>query len=68
MRVPLENPDLRYLQHMPAGAEYVSQITAQESDRRTRTAFRPSGTGTRARGEHVAGSVRSSSLPGRRSH
>jgi SAM-dependent methyltransferase len=40
MRVPLENPDLRYLQHMPAGAEYVSQITAQESDRRTRTAFR----------------------------
>jgi SAM-dependent methyltransferase len=34
------NPDLRYLQRTPAGAEYVSQITAQESDRRTRTAFR----------------------------
>lgn len=34
------DPDLRYLQHTPAGAEYVSQITAQESDRRTRSAFR----------------------------
>jgi SAM-dependent methyltransferase len=32
--------ELRYLQHTPAGAEYVSQITAQESDRRTRSAFR----------------------------
>src|ERR1700722_17393888 len=32
--------DLRYLQRTPAGAEYVSQITAQESDRRTRSAFR----------------------------
>jgi SAM-dependent methyltransferase len=34
------DPDLRYLQRTPAGAEYVSQITAQESDRRTRSAFR----------------------------
>jgi SAM-dependent methyltransferase len=33
-------PDLRYLQRTPAGAEYVSQITAQESDRRTRAVFR----------------------------
>ena len=32
--------ELRYLQRTPAGAEYVSQITAQESDRRTRSAFR----------------------------
>src|SRR5277367_1239062 len=34
------NPDLRCLQRTPAGAEYVSQITAQVSDRRTRSAFR----------------------------
>jgi hypothetical protein len=34
------DPHLRYLQRTPAGAEYVSQITAQESDRRTRSAFR----------------------------
>jgi SAM-dependent methyltransferase len=34
------NSDLRYLKRTPAGAEYVDQITAQESDRRTRTAFR----------------------------
>jgi SAM-dependent methyltransferase len=34
------NPDLRYLQHTPAGAEYVDKITAQMSDRRTRSAFR----------------------------
>jgi SAM-dependent methyltransferase len=34
------NPDLRYLERTPAGAEYVSQITAQEPDRRTRSAFR----------------------------
>jgi SAM-dependent methyltransferase len=34
------NPDLRYLQRTPAGAEYVDQITAQEPDRRTRSAFR----------------------------
>jgi len=34
------NPDLRYLQRTPAGAEYVSQISAQTSDRRTRSAFR----------------------------
>ncbi len=40
MHSPLENPDLRYLKHTPAGAEYVSQINAQESDRRTRAAFR----------------------------
>ena len=40
MRAAHEDPDLRYLQHTPAGAEYVSQITAQESDRRTRSAFR----------------------------
>lgn len=33
------NPDLRYLERTPAGAEYVSQITAQESDRRSRSAF-----------------------------
>jgi SAM-dependent methyltransferase len=36
----VNNPDLRYLQHTPAGAEYVGHITAQESDRRTRSAFR----------------------------
>jgi SAM-dependent methyltransferase len=35
-----DEPDLRYLQRTPAGAEYVSQITAQESDRRTRSIFR----------------------------
>src|SRR5271155_5472658 len=34
------NPDLRYLQCTPAGAEYVRQISTQESDRRTRSAFR----------------------------
>jgi SAM-dependent methyltransferase len=34
------DPDLRYLQRTPAGADYVSQITAQESDRSTRSAFR----------------------------
>ncbi len=34
------NPDLRYLRRTPAGAEYVSQISAQMSDRRTRSAFR----------------------------
>jgi SAM-dependent methyltransferase len=34
------NPDLRYLQHTAAGAPYVTQITAQESDRNTRHAFR----------------------------
>ena len=34
------DPDLRYLQRTPAGAEYVNQITAQESDRSTRSAFR----------------------------
>jgi SAM-dependent methyltransferase len=34
------NPDLRYLQRTPAGAEYVNQMFAQESDRRTRSAFR----------------------------
>lgn len=34
------NPDLRYLEHTPAGAQYVSQITAQESDRSARVAFR----------------------------
>ena len=34
------DPELRYLQRTPAGAEYVSQITAQESDRRARSAFR----------------------------
>jgi SAM-dependent methyltransferase len=32
--------DLRYLQRTPAGAEYVRQISAQQSDRRTRSAFR----------------------------
>src|ERR1700733_6667525 len=32
--------ELRYLQRTPAGAEYVSQINAQEADRRTRSAFR----------------------------
>src|SRR6185437_13155659 len=34
------NPDLRYLEHTPAGAQYVSQITAQEPDRSARAAFR----------------------------
>jgi SAM-dependent methyltransferase len=33
------NPDLRYVQHTAAGAQYVRQITAQESDRSTRSAF-----------------------------
>lgn len=34
------NPDLRYLQHTPAGAQYVRQMTANESDRNVRSAFR----------------------------
>jgi SAM-dependent methyltransferase len=34
------NPDLRYVQHTPAGAQYVRQISAQESDRSTRSVFR----------------------------
>jgi SAM-dependent methyltransferase len=34
------NPDLRYVQHTTAGAQYVRQITAQQSDRSTRSAFR----------------------------
>jgi SAM-dependent methyltransferase len=34
------DPELRYLQRTPAGAEYVDQINAQESDRRARSAFR----------------------------
>jgi hypothetical protein len=34
------DPDLRHLQHTPTGAAYVSQITAQESDRQARAAFR----------------------------
>jgi len=33
------NPDLRYVRHTTAGAQYVRQITAQESDRSTRSAF-----------------------------
>jgi SAM-dependent methyltransferase len=40
MRAPHENPDLRYVQHTSAGAEYVRLINAQEADRRTRGAFR----------------------------
>jgi SAM-dependent methyltransferase len=40
MRVVHEEPDLRYVQHTPAGAEYVSHINSQESDRRTRAVFR----------------------------
>ncbi len=40
MRAPHENSDLRYVRHTSAGAEYVRQINAQESDRRTRGAFR----------------------------
>jgi SAM-dependent methyltransferase len=40
MRAPHENSDLRYVQHTSAGAEYVRLINAQESDRRTRGAFR----------------------------
>lgn len=36
----ITNPDLRYLAHTPAGAQYVTQITAQESDRSARLAFR----------------------------
>jgi SAM-dependent methyltransferase len=34
------DPELRYLKLTPAGAEYVDQISAQESDRNTRSAFR----------------------------
>jgi SAM-dependent methyltransferase len=34
------DPELRYLQRTPVGAEYVDQINSQESDRRTRSAFR----------------------------
>jgi SAM-dependent methyltransferase len=34
------NPDLRYVQHTAGGAQYVRQITAQKSDRSTRSAFR----------------------------
>jgi SAM-dependent methyltransferase len=34
------NPDLRYVQYTTAGAQYVEQISAQESDRGTRAAFR----------------------------
>jgi SAM-dependent methyltransferase len=34
------NPELRYVQHTPAGEQYVRQIFAQESDRGTRAAFR----------------------------
>lgn len=40
MHAPQENPDLRYVQHTSAGAEYVRLINAQEADRRTRGAFR----------------------------
>src|SRR5579871_4006076 len=32
--------DLRYVKHTPAGAEYVRQLMADESDRQTRSAFR----------------------------
>jgi SAM-dependent methyltransferase len=39
MHVVQDDPALRYLQHTPAGAEYVRQITAQEPDRCTRSAF-----------------------------
>jgi SAM-dependent methyltransferase len=35
-----DDPDLRHLQRTPAGAQYVSQITAQKSDRCARAAFR----------------------------
>jgi SAM-dependent methyltransferase len=35
-----EDPDLRHLKHTPAGAEYVRQMTADESDQRTRANFR----------------------------
>jgi SAM-dependent methyltransferase len=35
-----DNSDLRYLQCTPAGAEYVRQISTQEADRLTRSAFR----------------------------
>ena len=34
-----DDSELRYLQRTPAGAAYVRQITAQESDRRARSAF-----------------------------
>jgi SAM-dependent methyltransferase len=40
MGVAHEDPELRHLQCTPVGAQYVSQITAQESDRRARTAYR----------------------------
>jgi SAM-dependent methyltransferase len=35
-----DDPDLRHLRRTPAGAQYVRQITAHESDRRARAAFR----------------------------
>jgi len=34
------DPELRYLRRTPAGAEYIDQINAQASDRRTRSDFR----------------------------
>lgn len=34
------NPDLRYLQNTPAGAQYVKQMASQKSDLSTRAAFR----------------------------
>jgi len=34
------NHDIRYVKRTAAGAEYVAQISAEESDRRTRSAFR----------------------------
>jgi SAM-dependent methyltransferase len=40
MHVVQEDPELRYVQHTPAGAAYVSHINSQESDRRTRAVFR----------------------------
>jgi SAM-dependent methyltransferase len=40
MSAARDDSDLRYVQHTPAGAEYVRQINAQCADRRTRAAFR----------------------------
>jgi SAM-dependent methyltransferase len=39
MGVAREDPDLRYLQHTSAGADYFREITALDADQRTRAAF-----------------------------
>ena len=59
------NPDLRYVQYTAAGAQYVEQISAQESDRNTRAAFRdralsiaPSGAALNVTCDMISSSVR----------